>query len=375
MNHARAALMTAVLIFLGGYGYTTPTVVFDNSCGFFGLEEESSVGLSTLKEELEFKDYKITDNVRMKLNADSATGSLLRKANILVLINPVRSFSYEERKMIRDWVEKGGKLLLISDNPDSAPNINSLARGFGAEFIGTYYLGERLTVTFSEEISGSQQNTVPYGNKVKLPKSSYSNQMILFSSIPLELQQESEISLVSPKIEAKDWAAQWERPKETIAKDNFTIFAGLSYHEGKVAFLGDEDILLNKNIRKAGNLQFVLSIFDWLTWEEKMVMVKDQIAYTPEKLTFRLGKRHLIEMIVVNKGEVNQTLHFVTPPYLDLKVSPTTLYLPVDSKGLVRLTITNTEYLMSAFLIVEREYNSHRRRDYIPIEVTELKYE
>jgi len=375
MRHARAALVTAILIFLGGYGYTSSTVVFDNSCGFFGLEEESSLGLSTLKEELEFKDYKVTDNVRMKLNADSVTDSLLRKANILVIINPDRSFLYEERKMIRDWVEKGGKLLLISDNPDSAPNINSLARGFGAEFIGTYYLGERLTVTFSEEISGSWQNTVPYANKGILPKSFYSNQIILFSSIPLELQQEPEISLVSPKIEAKDWTTQWERPKETVAKDNFTIFAGLSYHKGKVAFLGDKDILLNENIRKAGNLQFVLSIFDWLTWEEKMVMVKDQIVYTPEKLTFRLGRRHLIEMLVENKGEVNQTLHFITPPYLDLKVSATSLYLPVNSKGLVRVIITNAEYLMSAFLIVERKYNSHLRRDYIPIEVTEYKSE
>lgn len=375
MKHVRAALVTAILIFLGGCGYTSSTVVFDNSCGFFGLEEESSVGLSILKEELEFKDYQVTDNVRMKLNADSVTDSLLRKANILVIINPDRGFLYEERKMIRDWVEKGGKLLLISDDPDSAPNVNSLAQGFGAEFIGTYYLGERLTVTFSEEISGSQQNTVPYGNKVKLPKSSYSNQMILFSPIPLELQQESEISLVSPRIEAKDWATQWERPKETIAKDNFTIFAGLSYHKGKVVFLGDKDILLNENIRKASNLQFVLSIFDWLTWEEKMVMVKDQIVYTPEKLTFRLGNRHLIEMIVINKGEVNQTLHFVTPPYLDLKVNPTSLYLPVGSKELIRVTITNAEYLMSAFLIVEREYNSHLCKDYIPIEVTELKYE
>jgi hypothetical protein len=367
--------MTIILILLGGYGYTSSTVVFDNSCDFFGLEEESSVGLSILKEELEFKDYKVTDNVRMKLNADSVTDSLLRRANILVLINPGRSFSYEERKMISDWVEKGGKLFLISDNPDSAPNINSLARGFGAEFIGTYYLGEGSTVSLTEEISGSEQNAVPYANKGKLPKSSYSNQIILFSPIPLELHEEPKILLVSPKIEAKDWTTQWEKPEETLAKDSFTIFAGLSYHEGKVAFLGDKDILLNENIRKKGNLQFVSSIFDWLTGEEKTAMIKDQIVYTPERLTFRLGRKHLIEMLVENKGEVDQILHFITPPYLNLEFNPTNLYLPVDSKGLVRVTMTNAEYLMSAFIIVEREYESYLRRDYIPTEVTEYKYE
>ena len=57
----------------------------------------------------------------------------LRQAGSLVVISPTEPYTEEERGLVRRFVEKGGRLLLISD-PTRTQQINSLAEEFGLSF-------------------------------------------------------------------------------------------------------------------------------------------------------------------------------------------------------------------------------------------------
>lgn len=63
----------------------------------------------------------------------------LKYANAMLVIAPDRPFTAEEVDLIRNFVDKGGRLLLISDpTRDGAEHINSLAAHFGVLFEGDY---------------------------------------------------------------------------------------------------------------------------------------------------------------------------------------------------------------------------------------------
>lgn len=333
-------ILSAVgLITFSGCVYASSTIVFDNSGGFFGIDEESSVGLSILKEELELKGYEVKDNLEMRVNADMITQDLLERADILVIVNSNRKFKKEEMDVIKRFVGLGGKLFLICDNPHSAGYMNDLSREFEVEFLGNYYLGNYLALDLD------------FG------------QVSLFSPIPLDLQKSPDIFLHTEKIEAKWWPSRWEIPREPLKKDDFTFFAGIKYGKGRIAFLGDKDIFLNENIKKGDNLSFVLNIFDWLTFVER----NDEITYTPEVLDFT--GRDTASLLIENKGEVDQTLNFMTPSHLDMDISRRSIHLVPGAKELVTIRLNRPGYPFSDFIVVKRRYGFRSYKDYIPVKV------
>jgi len=185
------------------------TIVFDNSTGFFGMENEGPLGLSTLRDELEFKGYNVNDNIEMRLSADTITKDLINEAHILILINSDRRFEREEIALIKDFVVKGGKLLLIADTPESLTNINRISRRFGAEFLG-YYLGDEVS---SVSLCSNQSNIL----KAKLRFFPFL--MFLFKRMSLSPRN---ATLPSPYL----------IPAKTIKFAFFTFFPGLSHTLG-----------------------------------------------------------------------------------------------------------------------------------------------
>jgi len=324
------------------------TIVFDNSTGFFGMENEGPLGLSTLRDELEFKGYNVKDNIEMGLNADTITKDLINEAHILILINSDRRFKREEIALIKDFVANGGKLLLVTDTPESLTNMNKLARRFGAEFLD-YYLGDEVKIE-----SGM-------------------GEIYLISPIPISLEKEPEVLLQTDFIEAKEWPSVWERPGKKVKKANFVVFAGIRYGEGSVAFLGDKDILLNKNIKKGNNLNFTLSIFDWFEHKE----TDDTIVYSTDKLEFfvKKGETSTAIFAIKNRGDVEQVLKFEVPSYLK-----DTVFVQVDGNGLkikpgetkvirVKINWRKNASSVTGFIVVKREFGLYRTADYIKVEM------
>lgn len=324
------------------------TVIFDSSTGFFGTEDESSVGLGTLRDELEFGGYGVRDNMEMRVRADIITKGLIERAHILILINPNRRFEREEIALIKDFVAEGGKLLLITDTPESLINMNKLSKRFGAEFLD-YYLGDEIKIESSI------------------------GEIYLSSPIPLSLEEKPEVLLQTDFIEARKWQTLWERPEKEVKKANFTVFAGIRYGKGSVAFLGDKDILLNKNIEKGNNLDFALSIFDWFEHEKP----DNTIVYSTDKLEFfvKKGKTSTAILAIKNKGDIKQTLKFEVPFYLkgivsveangnDIKIKPG------ETKVIkVKVNWTGDSSSITGFIVVEREIGFYRPADYIELEI------
>lgn len=330
-------LVVASLIFFSANVYASSAIVFDNSCGFFGLKEESSLGLSILREELEFRGYTVNDNLGMGAQIDAITQELLEKADILVIINPNRTFKKKEKDLIKRFIRSGKKLLLVCDYPHSARCMNELSREFEVEFLGNYYLGNCLTLNLD------------FG------------QVSLFSPVPLDLHEKPDIFLHAEKIEAKWWPSRWEIPREPLREGDFTFFAGIEHGKGRVAFLGDKDIFLNENIRKGNNLSFVLNIFDWLTFIKR----NDEVTYAPEVLDFT-GK-DTASLLIENKGEGDQTLNFVVPSHLNMDISRRSIHLLPGAKELVIIKLNQADYPFSDFIVVERQYGFHSCKDHIPV--------
>jgi hypothetical protein len=325
-------------------------IVFDTSTGFFGIDSESSVGMSLLRDELMLEGFDATDNVLLNIEADEITSSLLSRSRVLVLVNPSREFDKREIDLIKDFVYNGGKLLLVSDTPESSEYMNDVSRIFGVEFLGHYFLGDNLPLEYR------------------------GNMAYLISPIPLDVRVEPEVSLQSGQVDARAWFSVWERPGDIIKRDNFTVFAGVRYGKGSVAFLGDKDILLNGNIVKGGNLQFVKNIFNWFIYDVPEE-TDTEIAYFPAQLNFVVeeGKRSVATLIIENRGNVNQTLRFKVPPYLTemISIDKGVLDIPPGETMMVwieMIGIGDYSYI-SDFIIVEREYDYYKREDYIPIEV------
>lgn len=332
------------------------TIIFDTSTGFFGIGDESPVGLSCLRDELEYEGYNLSESPvglnRLKelKKVNTVTQDLINKIPTLVLINPNRGFEREKISLIKDFVVEGGKLLLISDIPESLINMNKLSKRFGAEFL-SYYLGDEIKIEAS------------------------SGEVYFISPIPLTLEEEPEVLLKTDFIEAKEWKTLWERPEKEVRKANFTVFAGIRYGKGSVALLGDKDILLNKNIKKGNNLDFALSIFDWFEHKKP----DDTIAYSTDKLNFfvKKGKTSTAILAIKNKGDVEQTLKFEVPFYLKGIVS-----VGVNGDGIkikpgetkvmaVKVNWAEDSSSVTGFIVVEREFGFYRTADYIKLEMVQ----
>jgi hypothetical protein len=343
-------ITTALILSLPMYANSqithSGTIIFDNSVGFFGIEDDSSVGLSTLRWELEFEGFEVTDTLEMQEKADTITSRLLNRTDVLIIMNPTRYLDWEETDLIRDFVEAGGKLLLISDTPESSAKMNAFSRRFGVKFLD-YYLGDEIEID------------------------SNISELLFISPVPLALEEEPEVSLQTNFTEAKEWHSVWELPGGEIEGGNFTVFAGIRYGNGSIAFLGDKDILLNEYIMKGDNLDFIMSIFTWFEHEKP----DDAIVYSSDKLDFYVtkGKASILGLRMENRGDVNQSLKFVLPPYLDdiVSVDPERIKIHPEEIVIVRIRANwSDDYsYIGDFIVVERDFDYYKTNDYIKLEV------
>jgi len=323
------------------------TIIFDNSAGFFGIEDDSSVGLSTLRWELESEGFEVTDNLGMQEKADTITERLLSRADVLIIVNPNRYLDWDETDLIRDFVEEGGNLLLISDTPESSAYMNAFSRRFGVEFLN-YYLGDEIEID------------------------SNIRELSFISPVPLALEEEPEVTLQTNFTEAKEWHSVWERPVRKIEECNFTVFAGIRYGKGSIAFLGDKDILLNENIMKGDNLDFVMCIFTWFEHEKPV----DMIVYSQDKLELfvTVGATSTLGLRIENRGDLNQSLEFVLPDYLKdlVSIEPERIKIPPEEIARIKISANWSDELsyVADFIVVGRDFDFYKTSDYIKLEVS-----
>lgn len=130
----RRILLGIVLILLtfsvlSPQAHSGGTILFDNSHGEKkSVTDRGNNGLSKLKEEIEAMGYEV--RVARERNFS------LEGVKALVIVQPTAGFSQEARR-IRDFVYRGGILIVLSDpDPEGNRAVNSLSREFEVTFSG-----------------------------------------------------------------------------------------------------------------------------------------------------------------------------------------------------------------------------------------------
>jgi len=337
-NIIKFLMITAIIILTAAPAFAgSGTIILDNSGGFFGIDSDAGVGMSEFAQLLEYDGYTVVETIQTNDDSSYIAESLLKKANILVLMNPTRSFGWEESKLIEEYVSNGGRLLLICDTPESAEYMNPLSGRFGVTYL-PYYLGSvGVNSSFGE--------------------------IRFVSAMPLVLDVEPDIS-IECNCSAGEWENRWNIPKRNF-EDNFTLLAGIAHGDGFVVVLGDKDILLNENLEQ--NDDFVSFIFSWLSHE----VVSNKLIYMPNKLEMLTtdGKIAVTFILIENHGDINQTMEFNVPQHLQniVEFDPDNLTIMPDERAKVKVTANwNGNYSsISDILIVERMYGFVRTQDYI----------
>ena len=107
-----------------GEGIILIDLAHDNA---FDIEELNVLMMRLISRDLTIKFLGVEDDLEEKLRLADALGVML----------PVANYSEEEVKLVKEFVDKGGKLLLIAD-PTRPSKVSSLSAEFGLVFEGGY---------------------------------------------------------------------------------------------------------------------------------------------------------------------------------------------------------------------------------------------
>ncbi len=117
-----------------GEGMVVVDLAHDNN---FTLAELNPLRLRIVSRGYTIEYLKKETNEEAKGSVSKKLEEKLRLADALVVILPVASYSEEEVQLVREFVDKGGKLLLIAD-PTRPSNVNGLSTEFGLVFDSGY---------------------------------------------------------------------------------------------------------------------------------------------------------------------------------------------------------------------------------------------
>lgn len=218
----------------------------------------------------------------------------LKTDNILVIANPIHqknvgnwsrpihaAFSKEEITFIKNWVKKGGKLVLIADHMPFAGAANDLAKAFGFEFCdGFAYLKKErrnLPDVFSKSNKRLLETEITNGALGKKI-----NAVTTFTGSSFTIPKEAKGIL---KFKKEDYClapqVAWQFNDDTPESDLEDKYQGaiLNFGKGKVAVFGEaamftaQTITNNSGTFKFGfhaksapnNVEFIRNLFFWLS--------------------------------------------------------------------------------------------------------------
>lgn len=264
----------------------TKRIIFDNSVGFFGLDNDEATGFTGLRDDLEAMGYSVSDSLRLKANYKAISPRLLKKAGILVLINPIRPLSYRERQGIKRYIRNGGRLLLICDDPAAVENANSIAREFGVIYLRRYIASMKLSFN---------------GNLVEL-----------HSAMPMRYNGgvEPEISFRT-NATARVWDSLWEIGDELPVEDYYLLI-GVGYGKGRVAFFSDKDFMLNYYYGKNSSA-LVKAIVSWFEYKRPFILSpkKPKIRISVRKVGFDSPRTSYFRFFISNPTSLSERVSII----------------------------------------------------------------
>lgn len=213
----------------------------------------------------------------------------LSLADVFVISNPIHQqnignwrqpiyevFTKEEIYKIKNWVKKGGSLLLIADHMPFAGAANTLANVFGFNFCDGFAMLQK------ENRNAPDVFSIENGRLLSSEITHNITSITSFTGSSFSIPKEAKGVLKFTKDDvclAPEVAWQFNESTKRTALENKYQGAILEFGKGKVAVFGEaamftaQTITRNGNFRKFGfhseqapnNIQFIRNIMLWLT--------------------------------------------------------------------------------------------------------------
>jgi len=223
------------------------------------------------------------DGYRVKSNDAPFAAAALQECRVLVVSNPLDSsnigswrlpnpsaFSPAEIQAIHDWVQGGGRLLLIADHMPFAGAAQALARAFGFEFQNCFALDNRHRNTERFLLSNQTlvSSTITQGVDTVVTFTGSAFQIPRGATPILVLKN---YTLTMPRV-----AWQFEEDTPTLPSEGYFQGAYTAYGKGRIVVMGEAAMftaqLTGPNRNPVGmnqpearqNNQLLLNIIRWL---------------------------------------------------------------------------------------------------------------
>ena len=200
----------------------------------------------------------------------------LRPVNAFVIIAPLSTFSMDEVRIVKDFVDRGGRLLMVGDptrflvgfeedaisitytiDNDDIP-LNSLANAFDIVYQGDYLYN-------TAESEGNYRNIIlkqaGFGENRLLDGMS---QLAFYGSHSIAVGPEGEVLLSA---DSNTWSSATDRPGD--------LALGVTSGDRQVVALGDIDFLAEPYYTVYDNSRFIAQLADFLVEDERDYVLAD----------------------------------------------------------------------------------------------------
>ena len=273
-------------------------IYFTSGHGEKSITDNSEKGLARTTQILKENNYK-TEEINLigkeKLSDD---------IKILIIAGPVKSFMENEIKLLREFIKKGGKLLLLID-PLEYSGLESLMTEFGIVIGNTIVVDPARKLPFvspanlfvveynQHEITKSMQNVstlYPLARSISEAEDKKGFTVTELTKTSLEGWAEMNFNN-SPFAydEGKDVkgpvsiAVAAVGPKIQQAKEEEAVSSDLS---AKVVVIGDSDFITNTQIVSLGNADFFTNSINWLMERKELIAISPKV---PERVSLMLN--------------------------------------------------------------------------------------
>ena len=242
-------------------------------------EKSFDKDLNILKTNLENEQYKIGEIVLLKEGIPS-------DCNVVVICGTLIDFTEKEIEILKDYLEKGGRILICLD-PGNFPNIQKFLSEYGVESKNSVVI-DLASRKFLGDASTPMIINYPYHQITK-----NFNLASVFSIARVVERGRNIPSGVEVDEIAKTSDASWGETNMKLLEegkvkfDNRDIKGPLSVavavekkekekNKSRMVIFGDSDFLTDKFINFSGNRDFILNSIAWLGEENILISIREK---------------------------------------------------------------------------------------------------
>ena len=270
------------------------------------INSTDNEGYATAKKNLEQDGFIVKTLLLLQ------SGEIPKDASVLIIPDPKKALQDEEKKIIDNYLSKGGAVFMLID-PKSSPRVEIFLKKWGIE------LGDNIVIDPMSKLFGGDF-AAPVVNQYTAHK--ITSDFVLATIFPtIRSVQEVPVSGITTtellKTGVNSWAesdfssgtVKYDEGKDIKGPISVSVIAIKNPDENKPALkskllvVGDADFANNRYTNFSGNGDFFLNAVSWLAEEEQLISIRPrERKSTPIQMTQSLGNTIFIMGIIIFPG-------------------------------------------------------------------------